>query len=74
MCHLFYFLATEHAKQGLLEAEMFVEINFLRKEDIGATMNKQMIAYPPLRARRHKLRISKGRDFVEYSPDPYPLL
>ena len=74
MCYLFYFLATEHAKQGLLEAEMFVEINFLRKEDIGATMNKQMIAYPPLRARRHKLRISKGRDLVGYSPDPYPLL
>ncbi|CAH3173360.1 unnamed protein product, partial [Porites evermanni] len=55
---------TEHAKQGLLEAEMFVKINFLRKEDIGVTMNKQMIAYPPLRARRHKLRISKGGDFV----------
>ena len=26
------------------------------------TMNKQMVAYPPLRARRHKLQISKGRD------------
>ena len=44
MCAIYsIFLATEHAKQGLLEAEMFVEINFLRKEDIGATMNKQMI-------------------------------
>ena len=64
MCHLFYFLATEHAKQGLLEVEMFVEIDFLRKEDIGVTMNKQMIAYPPLRVRRHKLRINKGGDFV----------
>ena len=39
------------------------------------TMNKQMVAYPPLRARRHKLQISKGRDLVAgYSPDPYPLL
>ena len=64
MCHLFYFLATEHAKQGLLEVEMFVEINFLRKEDIGVTMNKQMIAYRPLRVQRHKLRINKGGDFV----------
>ena len=64
MCHLFYFLATEHAKQGLLEVEMFVEINFLRKEDIGVTMNKQMIAYPPLCVRRHKLRINNGGDFV----------
>ena len=62
--HLFYFSATEHAKQGLLEAEMFVEIYFLRKEDIGVTMNKQMAAYPPLRAGQHKLRISKGGDFV----------
>ena len=38
------------------------------------TMNKEMVAYPPLRARRHKLQISKGRDLVGDSSDPYPLL
>ena len=43
---------------------MFVEINFLRKEDIGVTMNKEMVVYPPLRAQRHKLQVSKGGDFV----------
>ena len=32
------------------------------------TMNKQMVAYPPLRARRHKLQISKGRDLVADTP------